>query len=265
MMGSSYAVSAGANIPTSAMQLRANRVITALVASLAVVACLVTLVSALFAERTRRRSRAKRRGLVVATAIWDDAGNLLVSPEGMMPVQNIAFESIHLSRSIFSRSFISRPGSISTDSFDSSVLTSEFDISPQHQAFIAALRRTWAWRKGGDIPPPDAVPLFIHNAPSQTSIASEDAIATQDSAWSTHRPSVASEMPVPPSVQRFLERFSDSIARLAEQVVGTGEHVGKLGVLYDRILTTGFISFGSDKKEPGPSDSASSGQMLFLV
>lgn len=254
-------------IPTSARQRRAKRVITALVASLAAAACLITVASAAFAQRQLRINRRKRRGLVVTAAIFDEAGHMLVSPEGSMPVQNIALDIINVRSSLFQRSFGSRPGSFSGESINSSVLTAEFDLTPQHQAFIAALRRTWAWRRGGDEAPPPPRVLALHNAPSQTSIVSEDAIATVDSAWSAgyKAAAVGPEPPVSQSVQRFLERFAHATSRLAEEVTGSAELIGRLGVLHDRILTTGFLTFGSGGKEAGPSDTASSGQMLFLV
>jgi hypothetical protein len=60
-------------------------------------------------------------------------------------------------------------------------------------------------------------------------------------------------------ISRFLDKFTISATQLSVRLTGQTEGISRLGVLYDQILTTGWVRL------PNGQDTVSKGQLIFLV
>lgn len=181
--------------------------------------------------------------------IYDNENRLLVTPDGLLPMCDIQSVEVAHRRSTLSRS-------ASTTTWDSgsdvsSVL--DVDLTPSHPAFVAALRSTWAWRQPG-VSPAGAGNALLRNAPKTSGMEEDQVRASDDYSHSgshSRRLSVLSTAesavypaggtimpPLAINVGRFLDRFQAAVAYLASDVIGHEQSVRRLGVLYDRILTT---------------------------
>jgi len=180
---------------------------------------------------------------VIASAIWDEStGNVLVSPDGMLPLTDIG--SLEASDGAVGLKSSDRESVTSTSS------TLDIDLVPSHPAFVASLRYTWFWRQPG-APPPN----LLQDRPPPTSTPSHDLNSVderhgQSFDFPSHRQGSTADGVFSGStsaghsgvadgtVADFLGRFSAAVAQLALEVTGNIQGTRRLGVLYDRILTT---------------------------
>lgn len=237
------------------MQDKTRRVITGLIAGLAAIACITTVLSVSLAHRRMLANKARQRGVVLAAAIFDERGNVLVTPDGILPVYNLG-NLDQLATAQQSARFQSRllksHHRYSWNRFDEESLNSsahDFDLTNNHPAFIASLRSTWAWKLPGSFPQTDHSPVSGH--PSSLESLGFDQAATKEShdqSHGLHTPrmfgSGGSVSPLNQGSGKFLARFTEAVAGIATEVTGSPKSSWMLGVLYDRILTT-YVPFFS--------------------
>lgn len=233
MMGTIYAWPRGEGIAEHDILHGTNRAITALVATLAFLACLACGVLLFLQSRRLQKERARQRRVVVASVLLDEHDRVLVdSTDGLLPMCDIASLSGSGDMPSSRRSIKSGRETISSDS---TVLG--MDLTTGHDAFVAAVRMSWSWKHPN---------VTLGNTASQTSDISQPvqqtlagaiadirrgSLLTMDSGAPTAR-----QMRV--SVTKFLERFAISSSQLASRLMGQQEGISRLGVLYDQILTT---------------------------
>jgi hypothetical protein len=231
-----------------------KKMISGIVASLAILACFCILTFIVISQIRGIAHRKGRRRVVVTTMIYDQDDRLLVSPDGILPMCDIASVDTPQRKAIFSRS--KDPKSWDSESTSSSVL--DLDLTASHPAFIAALRSTWAWRQPGVVPARcnsatkssetervgssyrDSTQISNsgHSSSPEPSAVSRR-ISTLSMAESACYPgTLDGQAPMTQNVGKFLDRFSTAVAQLANIVTGSNQGVRRLGVLYDRILTT---------------------------
>ena len=246
-LGTTYALIAGVVPPKSAFG-STKKMITGIVASLAIIACLGIFTFSIVAHMRNLAHRKGRRRVVIAAMIYDEEDRLLVSPDGMLPMCDIA--SIDVDNK---KRNANRTKGWDAESTSSSVL--DIDLTSSHPAFIAALRSTWAWRQPGVLParrPSTSLPNDSSNGSSlhRDSVTQADR-TTPDISRNARRISTLSladsavypgtldgRAPMTLNVGKFMERFSIAVGFLAGVVTGSEQGVRRLGVLYDRILTT---------------------------
>ncbi|WVR04025.1 hypothetical protein IAU60_001024 [Kwoniella sp. DSM 27419] len=250
MMGTLYAWPIQRGINRHTKLTGTNVVITGIVAALAFAACIACAVFFLLHSIKQRRERARRRRVVVAAVLLDDRDRVLVnSTDGTLPMCDIASLTggdVPDSRRSFNQSLSS----------DSTVLG--MDLTTGHDAFVSALKLSWTWKN----------PSL---APSQ--IALETKTPTSESVWAATLADIrrgsmittnttnsgAASKATPVSLTKFLERFTSSSCQLAVRLLGQADGISRLGVLYDQILTTGWVKLHNS------NDTVSKGQLIFLV
>jgi hypothetical protein len=246
--GTHYGLIRGQPPPASARTaLKTKNAITGLVAALAFLTCIAILTFLIVAHVKTIRNKRGRRRVVLATMIYDQEDRLLVGTDGILPMADIIATEERSKTRPRRRSGLSRQKSVlsfDTSSTSSSVLN--LDLSPSHPAFIAALRSTWAWRQPGVIPPTTAAaqsPSVDVQSQAEEGRNNTESSARRGSllsiAESASYPSVIGHPPpLAQNVSKFLERFNAAVGRLAQLVSGSSKNVRRLGVLYDRMLTT---------------------------
>lgn len=221
--------------------------ITGIVAALAIIACFSIFTFSIVGHLRNVSLRKGRRRVVIAAMIYDEEDRLLVSPDGMLPMCDIASVDVDNKRSA------NRGKGWDAESTASSVL--DIDLTNSHPAFIAALRSTWAWRQPGILPARRAS-ASVPTDGSNGSITRSDSVsqadrAAPDMSRNARRISTLSladsavypgtldgRAPMTLNVGKFMDRFSMAVGYLAGVVTGSEQGVRRLGVLYDRILTT---------------------------
>ena len=218
--------------------------ITGIIATLAIIACLAVFSFTVIAHLRNVNLSQGRRKVVLAAMIYDEDDRLLVSPDGVLPMVDIASFDVDKKR----RS-LSRAGNWDADSTVSSVL--DIDLNTSHPAFIAALRSTWAWRQPGVLPAPR--PSVSRSSPQAEGASGQERSSTETSSEpsrsrrismlsladsAAYPASLDSRAPMTLNVGKFMDRFSTAVGYLASMVTGNDQGVRRLGVLYDRILTT---------------------------
>ncbi|KAK8861350.1 hypothetical protein IAR55_002169 [Kwoniella newhampshirensis] len=253
MMGTTYAWPAERRITKHNKLTGTNAAITGVVAALAFTACIGCAVFFVLHSLNNRRERARRRRVVVASVLLDDRDRVLVnSTDGMLPMCDIASltggELPSTARS-FSQSMSS----------ESTVLG--MDLTIGHDAFVSAMKLTWSWRN------PSMSPIHqVMTNDSKIPKTDESALAatladirrgsmiTANTATTT-----TGSRPTSLSITKFLEKFATSSCQLAVRLTGEMDGIQRLGVLYDQILTTGWV------KLTNSNDTVSKGQLIFLV
>lgn len=244
MGGTVYAWDTSAVPPESTYMAGNKRAIIAVVASLAFAACIGILIFAIIASRHHMAKKTRRRRVVVASVLFDTHDRVLVSSiDGTLPMCDIA--SLELEDNALAK----HKSRNDYDSVGSSLLG--MDLTTGHDAFIAALKTSWMWRQ---ISSSGEVPYSVSSATNvstswNTDLGNRSGVnAVID--LQQRRPSALSgaetipstfighNRPLPSNVARFLERFSAAAHSLAVAVSGSQSGLGRLGVLYDRILTT---------------------------
>ena len=241
--------------------------ITGIVSALAILACLCIFTFIVITHMQQVAHRRGRRRVVVATMIYDQHDRLLVAPDGVVPMCDIASVDVSTQAQQRSRRFSVQnmwsQGAWDNRSTTSSVL--DIDLSVSHPAFIAALRSTWAWRRPGTVPSRrgslatgNNESLLPTTHPPSTRPTGHMGQTLWDSISGTprhykdeHRASIVSmaesavypasledQLPMTQSVGKFLDRFINAACHLAGVVTGNESDVKRLGVLYDRILST---------------------------
>ena len=218
-------------------------IIIALVSSLAILSCLGLFVSVALAQRSRLRHRSRRRRVVVACAIWDlSTGQILVTPDGMLPLTDIG--SLESTDGGAASNKSGDRGSTfggDAESVQSSVL--DIDLTPSHPAFIASLRSTWFWRQPGAPPPTLAKDRTVTTTATLSEAVGEDTRPSQSmdlpsadrrrssvEGLASAAPSMGGQGASEGSVARFLDRFSSAVAQLAIDVTGSTQEIGRAHV-----------------------------------
>ena len=268
MMGTVYGWPEHDKISAHPLLTGTNRAITAIVACLAFAACLACAIFFVLHSLRQRRERARRRRVVVASVLFDETDKILVnSTDGMLPMCDIASLTGEDLPGSTKRSM--KSGGENSSGSDASVLG--MDLTTGHDAFVSALRMTWSWRttdvKGSGM---QLAQSFAGAADFAAGITTKEkdvkpgvpsildarkgSVATMTSSAMDSFGKVASL-----SVTKFLERFALSSSQLAVMLLGRGDMVARLGVLYDQILTTGWVKLDNS------NDTVSKGQLIFLV
>ncbi|ODO09232.1 hypothetical protein I350_02832 [Cryptococcus amylolentus CBS 6273] len=254
MMGTIYAWPRDRGTSKHAQLTGTNAAITGVVAALAFSACIACAVFFVLHSLHQRREQARRRRVVVASVMFDDRDRILVSStDGMLPMCDIA----NLSGGVHSSS--GKASFIQSMTSDSTVLG--LDLSTGHEAFVSALRLSWLWKS----------PAGSHMSASgsidgKSQTQSENAFAAtladirRGSMGTSNTTTTATgSRAVPISITKFLEKFSISAGQLALRLTGQMNGITRLGVLYDQILTTGWVKLENSE------DTVSKGQLIFLV
>lgn len=245
-----------------------KRAITGIVCALALIASLGVTTFVVINSIRDRKERARRRRVVVASVLLDDQDRMLVSAiDGLLPMCDIA--------SLSSADNKTKSGGALSDnasSIESSGLG--VDLTTNNEAFLHAMKMSWSWRNtfwsslnpfasvfdivGGldnaTTPPPHVqIPLPPATPVHQQHRGSVVTTGTMGSAIS------GTSVPTRLSIARFLEKFAVSATQLSVRLTGKQDGLSRLGVLYDQILTTGWVRLRNGK------DTVSKGQLIFLV
>lgn len=279
MVGTHYAIKRGETPPDSArVHSGTKRTIIAICSALAFAACLGIVAFIIISQVRAISYKRNRRRVVVAAVLLDQNDRMLVWSDGVLPMADIVAVDGDASQSRLKRHISSQHWD--TQSTRSSVL--DVDLSIGHPAFIAALRSTWAWRQPGVYPQKqtsNTLPDFsttLTGPPSMQSSSAESHSFTEHSA--DRRPSYVSmselasfpsmtppQLPVAMNVGKFLDRFIHSVSHLSSVITGHEGSVRRLGVLYDRVLTTGYVDLHRKGPASRQNSSLSKGQLMFLV
>ncbi|OWZ25845.1 hypothetical protein C345_07038 [Cryptococcus neoformans A2-102-5] len=246
-----------------------NAAITGIVSALAFAACIACAVFFLLHSLHLRREQARRRRVVVASIMFDEKDRILVhSTDGMLPMYDIASLTggVHGSSN-------GRGSFIQSLSSESTVLG--MDLSTGHEAFVSALKLSWMWRNPimsqqnsmlsldskNQSQPHSHSHSHSHAAQSQADSMLPTLLDIRRGSMVTNHTSttLTGSRSVPLSISKFLEKFSTSSGHLAMRLTGQTNGITRLGVLYDQILTTGWV------KLQNSSDTVSKGQLIFLV
>ncbi|ORY29565.1 hypothetical protein BCR39DRAFT_532155 [Naematelia encephala] len=256
MMGTIYGWPRGKGISTHNRLTGTNRAITGIVAALAFVACLGCIMFFVFHSLKLRKERARRRRVVVAAVFLDAQDRILVnSTDGLLPMCDIASLSGATDNSSSHRSVRSV-----TQSFNSDATVLGMDLTTGHDAFVSALRMSWSWRQpslsqiNNGVTPSDSA-----DQPGAPTLASIIADIRRESSSTVESGAAGGSKQMRLSVTKFLERFALSSGQLAARLIGTQNGISRLGVLYDQILTTGWVKLNNS------NDTVSKGQLIFLV
>ena len=236
MRGTIYAWPIGRGISPSSLLLGTNRVITAIVAALALLTSIACTVFFVLQSLKNHRERARRRRVVVAAVFLDGHDRVLVNAtDGMLPMCDIAnltgLDDMPGSKK-------STKSNVFSLGSDSTVLG--MDLTPGHDAFLSALKMSWAWRNPSVALPNTLFPpseTAMGSSYGQTTFAGTIADIRRGSAM-TMESSMTNGRASRLSKGTFLERFAVSSGQLALQLVGQQDGISRLGVLYDQILTT---------------------------
>lgn len=232
MMGTIYAWPRGEGIDRHVMLQGTNRVITAIVAALAFLTCIACCIFFLLHSLRIKRERARRRRVVVAAVFIDSADRILVdASDGMLPMCDIASLTGSGELSSSKRSIKSNFGSVNSES---TLLGME--LTPGHDAFVSALKMSWAW-KNPNVSTSNSAGLPSSVQTGQATLAGTIADIRRGS-MTTIDSSAPSPRIMRLSVTKFLERFAVSAGQLASRLIGQQDGISRLGVLYDQILTT---------------------------
>lgn len=263
--GSHYALKRGVPAPSSAkLENNTRQAIIGTCAALAFAACLGILAFIVVSQVRAISYRKNRRRVVVASILFDQDDRLLVGPDGVLPMADIVAVEGATGR----RPPLRRSNTWDTQSTSSSIL--DVDLNTGHPAFIAALRSTWAWRRPGIYPSNAALQAYRTTSatPPPTEIAEEAASGerrvsyvsmSELASFPSHS---TSPIPMSMNVGRFLDRFVTAVTHLAGVITGHESSVRRLGVLYDRVLTTGYVNFDDKNTQ---SRQVGKGQLMFLV
>nr|XP_031859152.1 uncharacterized protein CI109_005503 [Kwoniella shandongensis]KAA5526224.1 hypothetical protein CI109_005503 [Kwoniella shandongensis] len=253
MMGTTYAWPQDKQIGKHSQLTGTNAAITGVVAALAFAACIGCGVFFTLHSLNLKRERARRRRVVVASVLLDDRDRVLVnSTDGMLPMCDIA-------------SLTGGDVPVPTRSFNQSMSSEStvlgMDLTIGHDAFVSALKLSWSWRN------PTLLP--IHQVISNDSkMQKTDHSALEATLADIRRGSMVTtntvttatgSRPTSLSITKFLEKFATSSCQLAVRLTGEMDGIQRLGVLYDQILTTGWVKLTNSE------DTVSKGQLIFLV
>ncbi|WVF66848.1 hypothetical protein IAT40_001590 [Kwoniella sp. CBS 6097] len=251
MMGTLYAWPVGRGINRHSNLTGTNVVITGIVAALAFSACIACAIFFLLHSLNQRRERARRRRVVVAAVLLDDRDRVLVnSLDGTLPMCDIA----SLTGGDMPDSKRSFNHSVSSDS---TVLG--MDLSTGHDAFVSALKLSWTWKNPSLAPIQPVISADAKSRTSESVLAATLADIRRGSMITTNTTSATTGSRPPVSLTKFLERFTVSSSQLAVRLLGQADGISRLGVLYDQILTTGWVKLHNS------NDTVSKGQLIFLV
>jgi hypothetical protein len=240
MMGTIYAWPEGQGIAGKQMLSGTNGTITAIVATLAFLACVASGVFFTLHSLQLQRERARRRRVVVAAVFLDTQDRILVnSTDGMLPMCDIASLMGPGTTPGSKKSFMSNASITS----ESTVLG--MDLTTGHDAFVSALKMSWSWRQPSSTTPtltlgsefPEMVSPKLNEGSGQQTLANTLAEIRRGSLV-TMESSMTGSRHTRLSVTRFLERFAISSGQLATRLLGQQDGISRLGVLYDQILTT---------------------------
>ncbi|KAI9767503.1 MAG: hypothetical protein M1839_004491 [Geoglossum umbratile] len=202
----------------------------------AIVACALLLCLALLAQRRRAQQSDRAQQVVLACAIFDSRGRLMVSPDGLVPNQKIT-------RTYLEQSF--------NDVFCAS-----------HPVFLWIYRTSRNWSSVVDLVPGMKKHIRALTAAKASQPGSHSSLHSYDSSYSH---GVAGDNAV-----TFRELFCISASALAAQI---DEPLENIGVLYDEILNTGATKPGGRPPPPKDAEGGSlpshpafgRGQLLFVV
>lgn len=245
-----------------------KKAMTGIVSCLAFIASLGVSTFIVINSVRDRKERARRRRVVVASVLLDDQDRMLVSAiDGMLPMCDIA--ALTSTDDPIKKALSETASSVETSGLG-------VDLTTAHDAFIQAMKMSWSWRNpfwsslnpfasASDVigasglelttspqppaeqplpPTPAATPLQQHRGSVVTN--------------GTGAASIAS-VPTRLNIARFLEKFAVSATQLSVRLTGQQEGLSRLGVLYDQILTTGWVRLRNG------NDTVSKGQLIFLV
>ncbi|RDL31329.1 uncharacterized protein BP5553_09538 [Venustampulla echinocandica] len=234
-VGTQYRLKQGA---TSSPASSISRDLTVIVIVLSIVACFILFVFAILAQRRRSRSANRAQHVVLASAIFDANGRILVTPEGTLPNQKV------------------------TTSYVERSLDEEFGVT--HPVFHWIFRTTRNWSSISGL------------LPGMRSHLRDTAVYGGSRPGTKTRPSLSNDEGenADDYAVIFRELFCIAAADLAGQL---NEPLENVGVLFDEVLGTGQkpsskLNDRSNSRESTDleSDGASvstlsRGQLLFLV
>ncbi|KAG4436402.1 hypothetical protein IFR05_008125 [Cadophora sp. M221] len=231
-IGTNYRLKQGVRSPSDSIS---RDLIVIVVIVLSITACFILFVFAVLARRRRSRSADQAQHVVLASAIFDVHGRLLVTPEGYLPNQKVTTSHIEWS------------------------LDDTFAVS--HPVFQWIFRTTRSWSNIHSLLP--GMRSHLYNASTQrasrASLKAEVDLGSGDG-----------ESPDDSSII-LRELFCVAAADLAEQL---NEPLENVGILFDQVLGTGQTKTSSKSKVLGKSrgsfndlesDGTGRGQLLFLV
>lgn len=202
----------------------------ALVCVVAPLCCFTLLIFAIVGQAQVARNLAQRHRIIVAVALFDQQGLMLVQPNGLLPSAEIAPPSADeppastprkSSVAVFWAALLGK-NRLSLDAMNKK-------LGRDDPAFIAFLRRSWSWRTTNPVvekPPPTATSIF--STTSNSPILS--------------RPHLAGDGPklgVPEDdVDEAVLSFEQAALDISYRLSGAPDQPKVNGVLYDGILKT---------------------------
>ncbi|SCV71821.1 BQ2448_4515 [Microbotryum intermedium] len=258
----------------------------ALVSVVAPVCCLSLLVFAVIGQQRLLRQMAARRRIVVATAIWDGHGHLLVrEADGLLPSSTL-FPKVKNAQSTGVLEWLGLRNRLSLESSNKKL--GRFD-----HAFVALLRASWAWKEQSlfTVTRVDSEVSTSHGArrcsttSSQADVHARDYGVRESVAQAASTPGGASPIDLNDDDQHeghyeiesqeggfddeADERMRSAVLgfelagrEIATELVGSPD-LSANGVLFDQILNTGHFEVSS--RESGDKFTVTQGQLLMLT
>ncbi|GAA5950722.1 hypothetical protein JCM21900_000492 [Sporobolomyces salmonicolor] len=256
LLGTHYWAIEGHDISRAASDARAKRLIIAVICVVAPVCCILLLIFAYVAQQRLVRQRAARHRIILATAIFDQQGLLLVHPEsGLLPSARI-YPSSSPEEKLSSLGFFGFRRRLHLEA-------SKLKLARSDPAFIAFLKLSWSWRTRRR----SAQASADANREERDS-AQASGSRSGDGDEGDHERSRLSETDDAMTdsqtelMRRSILSFEMASEEIAMQLIG-GSDVKTLGVLYDGILKTGHFQVSS--KTSGDRFTVTQGQMLVLA
>ncbi|KDE08785.1 hypothetical protein MVLG_00891 [Microbotryum lychnidis-dioicae p1A1 Lamole] len=284
LLGTQYYAIQGS---TSKPATTSRNLILALVSVVAPVCCLSLLVFAVISQQRLLRRMAARQRIVVATAIWDGHGRLLVrEADGLLPSSTL-FPKVEKAKPTGVLEWFGLRNRLSLESSNKKL--GRFD-----HAFVALLRASWAWKEQSlaTVTRVDSEVGATHDARRGSTISSQADVHARDygarefvaqAASAPGRPSLPVDVETDDQDEGHYDLESqegdfddDAYERMRSAVLGfevagreiATELVGspKLsanGVLFDQILNTGHFEVSS--RDSGDKFTVTQGQLLMLT
>ncbi|KAK4702911.1 hypothetical protein P7C70_g3315, partial [Phenoliferia sp. Uapishka_3] len=260
LLGTHYFTMEGDGAPASGAT--SKRLIIALVATVGPVCCISLLAIAIIGQAQVVRNMAQRQRIIVAVALFDQQGLMLVQPDGLLPSAEIAALSkgpkeddddagkSGESSSAFARFWAPffRKNRLSLEAMSQK-------LTKDDPAFIAFLRTSWSWRSWR--------PQSTGYRPSTSmSILSNRSFTPKGPSGNSYGRKPGLHLPED-NLNQAISTFEQAALDLSNRLSGSRQEPKVTGVLYDGILKTGHFTVSS--KTSGDNFTVTQGQMLVLT
>ncbi|KAL8278451.1 hypothetical protein RQP46_009141 [Phenoliferia psychrophenolica] len=259
LLGTHYFTVAGASAPPAGSGATSKQLIIALVCVVAPLCCFTLLLIAIVGQAQVVRNMAQRHRIIVAVALFDQKGLILVQPNGLLPSAEISPAMDERDAETPRKTSFASIWALLISKDRLSLDSMNKKLAKGDPAFIACLKKSWSWRFKAQtlLPPPPTATSVFSTASSTAPILGLDA--------SRGGSTGATELLESPDddIGKAVASFEQAAQDLSHRLSGAPDQPRVNGVLYDGILKTGHFEVVS--KTSGDRFTVSQGQMLVLT